>query len=104
VISLHGILIATVDDLPCRVFAWNFHIFMLENMQDDYLFHIYLFSLLSVEEAVTIEELLGYTQDDSMEDSSQDDPRISIIEGPEPIEGGTDIWEDDPSFSRISLL
>lgn len=77
---------------------------MLENMQDDYLFHIYLFSLLSVEEAVSIKELLGYTEDDSMEDSSQDDPLISIIEGPEPIEGGTNIWEDDPSFSRISLL
>lgn len=77
---------------------------MLENMQDDYLFHIYLFSLLSVEEAVSIEELLGHTQDDSMEDSSQDDPLISINEGPKPIEGGTNIWEDDPSFSRISLL
>jgi len=76
---------------------------MLENMQDDYLFHIYLFSLLSVEEAVSIEELLGYTQDGSMKDSSQDVNKIYSHE--EAPTDSTHAWIDtsEPIDPQISI-
>jgi hypothetical protein len=68
-ISFHGILVATIDDRSwffyiCTKFSltlFNFSDFYYawQYIQDDYWFHEYIVSLLSVEEPVSIDELLG---------------------------------------------